>query len=159
MSKPKPKPKKPSKSKKPPKRPKSKSKAQARFSAPFNIGDRVILENFPEEPLPVRAELLNAARDLTLGDRNKQYGDPLTNFMAIVELKKAFWEAARRDSPSGLAHIEQNTVWGHAIDMLINNLGRIASAPTRDAAMAEDRYKDGINYLAIAYELAKRTIG
>ncbi|MDE2105712.1 MAG: hypothetical protein KGL39_51285 [Patescibacteria group bacterium] len=115
-------------------------------------------------PPPIRAQLLNDARDLTLGDRNKSYGDPLTNFNAIAALKKAFWTAMEISAKETDTHIDrmktaQNTPWGHAIDMVFNNLGRIASAPTLEAAFAEDRYKDGINYLAIAYEIAKRQGG
>ena len=115
-------------------------------------------DHLPPE-LPIRAELLNAARDLTLGDRNASYGDPLINFEAIVALKRAFWDAARRDSPVCClgAHLEQNTVWGHAMDMALMKLGRISSAPTKAAALDPDAYKDAINYLAIAYEVAQRT--
>ena len=113
---------------------------------------------------PIRAKLLNDARDLTLGARNKSYGDPLENFNAIAALKKAFWTAMEISHKESDVHIDrmktaQNSPWGHSIDCVLMNLGRIASAPTLEAAMAEDRYKDGINYFAIAYEIAKRQNG
>lgn len=135
---------------------KKKAKRAARRNAPTEVSAPPAME---DPALPIRGQLLNDARDLTLGDRNKQYGDPLENFEAIAILKRAFWEAAWKaggwgDNPP---HFVQNSPWGHAIDMVFNNLGRIASAPTLEATMAEDRYKDGINYLAIAYEIAKRT--
>ena len=93
-----------------------------------------------------------------MGPRNEVYGDPLDNFQAIADLKTAFWGNFR--SHPSIAHyttMEQNTPWGHAIDMVFNNLGRIASAPTVEALIAEDRYKDGVNYLAIAFELSRRS--
>lgn len=105
-------------------------------------------------PKPLRAQILDDARDLTLGARNEVYGDPLTNFEAIVALKCAFWDANMKTAN---AEISQNTVFGHGIDLLLTNLGRIASAPTLEAALAEDRYKDGVNYLALAYEVAQRS--
>lgn len=139
---------------------KSKNTPFSGYDGLFYSGMRTEDAPTPLPPeLPIRAELLNAARDLTLGDRNASYGDPLTNFEAIVALKRAFWDAARRDSPVCClgAHMEQNTVWGHAMDMALMKLGRISSAPTKAAALGSDAYKDAINYLAIAYEVAQRT--
>lgn len=113
---------------------------------------------------PIRAKLLNDARDLTLGDRNKSYGNPLENFNAIAALKKAFWTAMEISHKESDVHIDrmktaQNSPWGHAIDCVLMNLGRIASAPTLEAAMAEDRYLDSANYMAIAFEVIKRQHG
>lgn len=119
---------------------------------------------------PLRAQVLQRGVDITLGDRNKSYGDPLDNFEAIVHLKNAFWSSVQkaiwgrhgtmpRQLPyTGRLRTVQNTPFGHAIDMVFNNLGRIASAPSLEAMMEEDRFTDGCTYLAIAYEMIKRTV-
>lgn len=107
------------------------------------------------QPMPLRAQLLKDGIAITLGDRNRSYGDPLENFAAIADLKATFWRHMTAGNNDPL--FERDSPWGHSIDMVFNNLGRMASAPTLEAICAEDRYKDGANYLAIAYELAQRT--
>lgn len=102
--------------------------------------------------LPIRGKLLNDARDLTCGEREKQYGDPLAGFEAIVGIKNAFWD------DNAHHEIGKHTLFGHAMDMLFTKLGRIASAPTLESALSEDNFLDAINYLALAYEVAKRSI-
>ena len=107
------------------------------------------------QDLPIRAQVLNDARDLTLGDRNRQYNDPLFNFQAISTLKDVFW--TMRERAGNHEQLTQNTPFGHSIDMVLMNLGRLATAPNREAILDIDRFKDGVNYLAIAFEVAKRS--
>lgn len=133
-----------------------------------------IVQLNPDAIPPLRSSILTDARDLTLGDRNRAYGDPLENFEAIANLKKAFWDAVYVSSAQIVKSSEgdadfarlpnepkftQNSPFGHAIDMVFNNLGRISSAPTREAGIARDRFLDGVNYLAIAGEIAERLWG
>ena len=106
-------------------------------------------------PISIREDLLQEALNITTGNRNKSYGDPLANFNAIVALKRAFWHAMADSKAEGAE--AQNTVWGHSMDMVLGNIGRIASAPSWDAALARDRYVDSPAYLAIALEVAMRT--
>lgn len=119
-------------------------------------------------PQPWRSIILTRAHQITMGDRNRSYGDPLENFDAIASLKEAFWNAVAKAAISATPpespvlvgpKFHQNTPFGHAIDMVFNNLGRIASAPTRAAGINIDRFMDGCNYLAIAGEIAYKTWG
>lgn len=114
----------------------------------FFGADSRVADQLPSEPLPIRAELLNAARDLTCGERNRQYGDVLDNFSRTSAIRDAFWGGEEQKIIT--------SAWGTALDMVLVKLGRIASAPTDEMAHYKDHYLDAINYLAIAYELAKR---
>ncbi len=58
---------------------------------------------------PVRAEVLDEAKNLTTGDRNKDYGDPLPNFqdtadLLTVQFRHKFKEG-ERFTPSDVAKI------------------------------------------------------
>ncbi len=97
---------------------------------------------------PIRGQLLDRAKALTLGDREQAYGDPLTNFELVGKLKHLFWTHSIGSRSSS---------WGHAIDMILTNLARIATAPTPEAALAEDRYVDLCGYASLAYEVGKRS--
>lgn len=120
-----------------------------------------------------RANVLEDARNLTLGARNRSYGDPLENFTVTTDLKRIFWGAVARSNvlknkhestagsndpqnatgndPRTSAVYSQNTPFGHAIDMILTNLGRIATTPS--AEVQYDRYVDTAAYSAIAYEV------
>jgi hypothetical protein len=106
---------------------------------------------------PLRAKVLNTGLNITMGDRNQSYGDPLENFEAIASLKRSFWHSIHYGNNDPL--ITQNSAVGHAIDMVLNNIGRIASAPSLKAIMEIDRCVDGATYLAIFHELLVRTVG
>jgi hypothetical protein len=100
---------------------------------------------------PLRAQVLQDGIDLTLGDRNRSYGDPLENFSITAELKRAFWRGMGRSGKK----VAQNSEFGHSIDMVLTNLARIASSPSTH--LETDRFVDGANYMAIAYEVGVRT--
>jgi hypothetical protein len=110
--------------------------------------------------VPARMKLLNEAAAVTGIDRNIMYGDPLENFEAIVSLKEAFWRAVTHiaDVKGEYPKFYQNTPMGHAIDMILMNLGRIASAPSLESSIAKDRYLDAAAYTAIAYEVSQQTL-
>lgn len=90
-----------------------------------------------------RGEILDIAKSLTEGDRNKAYGDPAIGMRVMNALQEAF----RRDAtPDALepAHLA-------AMDMVFAKISRIATGSYR-----EDNYIDGAAYMAIAGELAHK---
>lgn len=108
--------------------------------------DASALLNISPAPDPIRAQILDAAKALTMGDRNKLYGSPRFNLETQGELREAFWRAA------GPEH--QYTSWGSAMEMVLCKVARIASAPNRETQLNSDHVKDAINYLAISLEVA-----
>lgn len=107
-----------------------------------------------------RGEILFRARDLTVGDRNRAYGNPYDNFLVTAELKRVFWHAVAKSKATKSSFPEniynQDTPFGHAIDMVLTNLGRIAASPMSKPQL--DRFIDGAAYIAIAGELADREV-
>jgi hypothetical protein len=101
----------------------------------------------------IRAVLLDDAKALTMGDRNRSYGDPFINFMLTARMKQLFWDAMEASGKD----VQQNSPYGHSMDMIFTNLARIATSPTTH--LENDRYKDGVNYFAIAYEVGVRGDG
>jgi hypothetical protein len=105
-----------------------------------------------DKPDPaIREQLLNDARDITMGDRNRSYGDPKVNFDLTAKFKELFWDHMGWSGKMAA----QNTAFGHSIDMVLTNLARIATSPTTH--LERDRFLDGANYLAIAYEVGVRS--
>jgi hypothetical protein len=122
--------------------------------------------------------LLNEAAKVTGLDRQPVYGDPLVNFAAVSDLKSAFWGHVTKqvalqlvDGPKIPAQGEacvsnlgkfflskdirfQNTPFGHAIDMILAKLGRLASSPAD--VVQKDNLLDLCAYAAIAYEIAAK---
>ena len=93
-----------------------------------------------------RLETLKTAADLTMGDRNKQYGEPtdqmeLTWDMFSLYLAKAQENAVLRDA--------DHTMGGHhaAVFLMMNKISRMAMG-----APKEDNYVDAAAYIAIAGE-------
>lgn len=111
----------------------------------------------PAPVIPLRVKVLARGAEITAGDRNASYGDPLENFEAIAALKRAFWDAIHNGNNDPL--IQQNTAVGHAMDMVFTNIGRIASAPSLKAMLEIDRAVDGATYIAIFHELLVREHG
>jgi hypothetical protein len=96
-----------------------------------------------------RESILREGIEVTTGPRNRKYGDPGFNFRCITELKKTFWGYMAMSDKK----VEQNSPFGHAIDMVLTNLARIATSPT--TAFERDRFVDGATYLAIAFEVGE----
>lgn len=92
---------------------------------------------------PIRAHVLETALDLTCGDRNKQYGDPLVNLQDCADLFNAYFGHNLR------APVRPQDV---AIMMALVKIAR-AKRPEPH----RDNYVDAAAYLAIAGEIHERT--
>lgn len=90
-----------------------------------------------------RGQILETAKNLTEGDRNKAYGDPSIGLACMNELQETFRKYATSEAvdPAHLA----------AMNMVFTKISRIATGAYR-----EDNYIDGAAYIAIAGELAER---
>ena len=88
---------------------------------------------------PIREHILRTAVDLTCGDRNKQYGDPLENHQDIARLWTAY-----------LNHV----VYPKDVAIMMA-LVKIARAKMPNPH--RDNYVDAAAYLAIAGEIHDRT--
>lgn len=118
--------------------------------------------------LSVREDTLATAVLLISGAREEAYGDPLDNFCAVSQLKEIFWRFFNRATFNTIPSIElsssdiegekrlgRNSPHGHAIDMILTNLARIATQPS--SAPSADRYVDIAGYAALAHEVAERS--
>lgn len=110
--------------------------------------------------MPLRSDVLEHAKQITCADREAQYGDPLLNFRMCADLKATFWRTLQaHNTPLWDAMNDaQMGAFVHALDMVLIKLSRIATAPTLEAALAEDHYVDGAAYFALAYEVGKRSL-
>lgn len=88
--------------------------------------------------------ILSTASFLTSEDRNKTYGDCLTNHQAFGELIAWWAKWAGALEPKSLAH-------DAAMLQALTKLARIAVGSFKD-----DNYIDAAAYLAIAYECEAR---
>lgn len=104
--------------------------------------------------LPPRAALLNKARDLTLSDRNKAYGDPAHNLTVARELKDVFWGARLKALNDPVTFRAEQRAHSEAIDLILTKLSRIACSPSTEPQ--EDTYADIAAYAAIAWEVAPK---
>lgn len=92
----------------------------------------------PTDTLTTRAEILDAAKKIVTGDREKQYGKPEDNFAVIAE----FWTTY-------IGHpISSEDV---AIMMALLKIARIRSGNYK-----ADSFVDGVGYLSLAAEIARR---
>lgn len=94
---------------------------------------------------PLRAGVLSDALELTTGDRNATYGDPLVNMQRTAELFNAFLDSKLRKN------LNASDVAGLLALLKIARIAGDTPDPHRDS------YVDGAAYLAIAYECAKRS--
>ena len=127
--------------------------------APIELLDTASLIDLPLAEKAPRAFVLNHARELCIETRESSYGDPLENFRVIGELQDCFWTAVERSKakkfePYNAEVFNQNTAFGHAIDMIMTQLARIATTPLNQPQI--DRFIDGAAYFAIAHEVAER---
>ena len=92
----------------------------------------------PTDTPTTRAEILDAAKKIVTGDREKQYGKPEDNFAVIAE----FWATY-------IGHpISSEDV---AIMMALLKIARIRSGNYK-----ADSFVDGVGYLSLAAEIARR---
>lgn len=92
----------------------------------------------PTDTPTTRAEILDAAKKIVTGDREKQYGKPEDNFAVIAE----FWTTY-------IGHpISSEDV---AIMMALLKIARIRSGNYKT-----DSFVDGVGYLSLAAEIAGR---
>ena len=92
----------------------------------------------PTDAPTTRAEILDAAKKIVTGDREKQYGRPEDNFAVIAE----FWTTY-------IGHpISSEDV---AIMMALLKIARIRSGNYKT-----DSFVDGVGYLSLAAEIAGR---
>ena len=92
----------------------------------------------PTDAPTTRAEILDAAKKIVTGEREKQYGKPEDNFAVIAE----FWTAY-------IGHpISSEDV---AIMMALLKIARIRSGNYK-----ADSFVDGVGYLSLAAEIAGR---
>lgn len=79
----------------------------------------------PEEPVTVRARVLDEAKRITATDRNSSYGEPEDNFQRIAD----FWNVFLQDKLKSDAKI---TGGDTAALMIMVKLAREMNAPTED---------------------------
>jgi hypothetical protein len=91
---------------------------------------------------PHREQCLDRAKALTLGDRNKQYGDPYTNLKNHADMFTVFCKAR------GLLAPDKAFIASDMAECL--NLGKIARRAQN--VQHVDSYDDGVAYTAIAHE-------
>lgn len=91
---------------------------------------------------PIREHILKTAVDLTCGDRNASYGDPLDNHKDIA----ALWSAYLDGYPMTPKDV--------AIMMALVKIAR-----SKMPKPHRDNYIDAAAYLAIAGEIHERTTG
>lgn len=100
------------------------------------------MTHFPDDDIlriaatPMRAILLDKARGLTCGDRNKAYGDPVQNHTQIAAIFNAITGRDLSAREVALMHIATK------LARLSGNLRH------------EDSYVDAMAYVGIAYECA-----
>lgn len=88
----------------------------------------------------IRESILQKAIDLTTGDRNATYGDPLLNLTTCANLVNAYLE--------GLSNSRYALDAAHmAVIMALSKISRISVSEEH-----MDNYVDGAAYLAIAAE-------
>ena len=92
---------------------------------------------------PIRATILETALNLTCGDRNKTYGDPLINLTDCADLMNAYLGSKLRNpiTPADVASI----------------MALVKLARTKSNVLHRDNYVDAAAYMAIAGEIAERT--
>lgn len=91
-----------------------------------------------------RGFILDTAKELTMGDRNKQHGDSQTNLGLAGSMKVMYWDFVRRHANRVIDAAEHE-----AIDMVITKLSRVATG-----TLNPDNYIDMAAYAAIAGQAA-----
>ena len=99
------------------------------FSCTYTVPD--------QDSRPLRAAMLDEAKALTCGDRNRDYGEPVANMQHIADIF--------------------NAMTGHKITAQEVALFHVATKMARLAKKTDhhDSYVDGMAYLGIAAECVK----
>lgn len=107
---------------------------------------RVNPEGAAEEPRSPRAEVLDEAKDLVLGDRNNQYGPPTQDFQRTADALSAL--GYRNLGPEG----EARELDAHDVAVVLAQvkLSRIMWSPSK-----RDHWVDLAGYAACGYECAE----
>lgn len=79
----------------------------------------------PEEDLPYRAQVLEEARQLITGDRNKSYGSPTQNFQNTADLWTVQFQHKLKDG-------ERFTASDIAQAQILLKMARMIAGPKRD---------------------------
>jgi hypothetical protein len=139
-------------------------KVESKHTPEQDPRDEFLKDYLPEEPetpsqtLTIREQVLSTAQSLVSTDREAAYGDPARNFACAADLKGVFWNyfygmnpemGTPRDVRRG-----RNSAFGHAVDLILTNIARWATAP--DSAPQPDRSIDVAGYAALAQEVATR---
>ena len=95
----------------------------------------------PEKEFAPRELVLDEAKRLTMGDRNKTYGDPVDNMNHIAKL----WSQTFGDDPWRKPFKGSEV----AIMMAQVKIARLRTSPTH-----MDNYVDAAAYIAMAYQCA-----
>lgn len=96
-----------------------------------------------------RGEILEQARNLTEGDRNKAYGSPFPNMQCFTVLVSEYLNGRIDATQSNPKEVKISAVDG-AIIMCLAKISRIAANPTH-----MDSFTDLAAYAAIAGECAQ----
>lgn len=98
-----------------------------------------------EQPKPIRQNILETAANLTNGDRNKSYGEPIDNMEVFAKLVGAYLTCKKETDGGADLRVDEVDA---AVIMVLSKIGRIAM--NRGHA---DNYVDGAAYMAIAGEV------
>lgn len=101
----------------------------------------------PTDAPTTRAEILDAAKKIVTGDREKQYGKPEDNFAVIARFWEVYLNHRCVDAMSGLI-LNPDDV---AMLMALMKVARIMTGTFK-----EDSYIDACGYLSCAAEIAGR---
>lgn len=114
----------------PPHQPKFSAESQEKYAA----GNKTIEET-------IRGQILDTAKVLTTGDRNKSYGPPIYNLTVYAELVQAYLKGRKVSTE-------------HPIDAVDTSILMVLAKVSRIAANRghKDNYVDGAAYMAIAGE-------
>lgn len=103
----------------------------------------------PSHTIPPREHLLAVASKLTLGERNKAYGEPHANHTQIARLWNAYLRARAEHEGVDCATIDAEDV---AICMVLLKVARAAQRQMQPDPVNFDTFVDMVAYAAIAGE-------
>lgn len=96
-----------------------------------------------------REHLIERARDLTMGDRNKAYGEPYPNHAQIADFWQAYFRTRVEHSEFRIRDIDAEDV---ALCMVLLKVARAAQRSRAPDPLNEDTFVDMIAYAGIAGE-------